>query len=210
DSTQFHPRLAPPAQLGPPGFMVEHALVVGGAGDFEPQENLPLLVEAFLRLQDSALADQRPLRLLLAGDGPDRARCLDLLQQAGQSHHAWLPGRRPELAQLMRAMDVFIVPATGEADATLILRAMASGLPVIASAVGRNAELVGTGFTGILVPSMTPCLLASAIGDYGRLPELARRHGARARAQVIAHHSLPAVAQGYMAVYDALATRTGA
>lgn len=210
DSTQFHPRLGPPALLGPPGFMVEHALVIGGAGNFEREENLPLLVEAFLRLLDGALADQRPLRLLLAGDGPERARCLDLLHRAGQAQRAWLPGRQPDLAQLMRAMDVFVLPASGQADSALLLRAMASGLPVVASAVGRNAELIGTGFTGILVPAMTPCQLAAAIGDYGRLPELAARHGARARAHVLAHHGLPAMAQDYMAVYDALASRAGA
>jgi glycosyltransferase involved in cell wall biosynthesis len=81
---------------------------------------------------------------------------------------------------------------------------MATGLPVVASAVGGNTELVHPGFTGILVPPMSTELLASAIADYCRIPEMATRHGARARSQVIARHSMPAMARDYLAVYDAL------
>jgi glycosyltransferase involved in cell wall biosynthesis len=51
---------------------------------------------------------------------------------------------------------------------------------------------------------MSTELLAAAIADYCRIPELAIRHGARARSQVIARHSMPAMARGYLAVYDAL------
>jgi sugar transferase (PEP-CTERM/EpsH1 system associated) len=207
DSTTFHPRLGPPAVVGPPGFMVDHAFVIGSAGEFAERCNAPTLVDAFIRLAHGGSPLHQHLRLLLVGDGPERAACLDQLRLAGLAHRAWLPGRRPDLAQLMRAMDVFVLPAAGEADPAMLLRAMASGLPVVASTAGANAELVCTGFTGILVPSVTGSLLASAIGDYCRLPELAGRHGARARAQVIANHSLPTMAQGYLAIYDALASR---
>jgi glycosyltransferase involved in cell wall biosynthesis len=79
----------------------------------------------------------------------------------------------------------------------------------VASAVGGNTELVHPGFTGILVPPMATELLAAAIADYCRIPELASRQGARARSQVIARHSMPAMARDYLAVYDAL-TRSDA
>lgn len=204
DSIQFHPRLGPKAAIGPPGFMHDHTFVVGGAGPMDERANHPLLVEAFLRMlaADPALALR--LRLVIPGDGPTRPACLDLLRRAGAGHLAWLPRWRPDYAQLLRSMDVFVEPAVREARSSPILEAMASGLPVVASTAGINSELVGTGFTGILVPSMTAQMLAFAIGDYCRLPELAQRQGARARAQVIAHHSLPAMAQGYLDVYDAL------
>jgi glycosyltransferase involved in cell wall biosynthesis len=77
-------------------------------------------------------------------------------------------------------------------------------LPVVATAVGGNPVLVHPGFTGILVPPRTPDLLAAAIADYCRIPEMGARHGMRARSQVIARHSLPEMARGYTAVYDAL------
>lgn len=204
DSIHFHPRLGPPALVGPPGFMVDHAFVIGSVGVFDEDANYPALVDAFLRLAASGDPAHQRLRLLIIGDGPTRATCLDMLMRAGQAHRAWLPGRRPDVAQLLRAMDVFVLPGAGVGDSATILEAMATGLPVVASPAGTNAELVSTGFTGILVPEMTPALLASALGDYCRLPELVQRHGSRARAQVIANHSLPAMAQGYMAVYDAL------
>jgi glycosyltransferase involved in cell wall biosynthesis len=82
---------------------------------------------------------------------------------------------------------------------------MASGLPVVTGDRGAGAELVHSGFTGILLPARTTELLASAIADYCRIPEMAVRHGARARSQVIAYHSMPAMAREHLAVYDALA-----
>jgi glycosyltransferase involved in cell wall biosynthesis len=82
---------------------------------------------------------------------------------------------------------------------------MATGLPVVATSVGVHKELVQPGLTGILVPPMSPDVMAAAIADYCRIPEMGARHGARARGQVIAHHSLPALARSYLAVYDALA-----
>jgi glycosyltransferase involved in cell wall biosynthesis len=101
-------------------------------------------------------------------------------------------------------MDLFVLPSLVEDRANAILEAMASGLPVVATAVGATAELVHAGFTGILVPPMSVELLAAAMSDYCRIPEMAARHGARARSQVIARHSMPAMARDYLAVYDAL------
>jgi glycosyltransferase involved in cell wall biosynthesis len=101
-------------------------------------------------------------------------------------------------------MDLFVLPARVEDRSNVILEAMASGLPVIATAVGGHTELVHPGFTGILVPPQSPDLLASAIADYCRIPAIAARHGARARSQVIARHSMPAMARDYLAVYDSL------
>lgn len=207
DSIQFHPRLGPKAAIGPPGFMHDHTFVIGAAGHMDERANHPLLVEAFLRMLRADVQLQQRLRLVIVGDGSARAACLELLRKAGMAHLAWLPGWRPDYAQLLRSMDVFADPSEREGNCASILEAMASGLPVVASNAGINTELVGTGFTGILVPAMSAPMLAAAIGDYCRLPELAHRHGARARAQIIAHHSLPAMAQGYLAVYDALTGR---
>jgi glycosyltransferase involved in cell wall biosynthesis len=141
---------------------------------------------------------------MIVGDGPARADCQAMLNRAGASARAWLPGARSDLAQLLRAMDLFVLPALTEDRSNAILEAMASGLPVVATAVGCNAELVHAGFTGILVPPNSTELLAAAVSDYCRIPEMAARHGARARSQVIARHSMPAMARDYLAVYDTL------
>jgi sugar transferase (PEP-CTERM/EpsH1 system associated) len=205
DSVQFHPRLGPAAAVGPAGFMQDGAFVIGSAGRMDDGAGHVTLVEAFLRLIASPHPAHARLRLLIVGDGPARHECQLLLNRAGAAARAWLPGARPDLAQLMRAMDLFVLPTVQDDRAHTILKAMASGLPVVASTVGAHGELVHAGFTGILVPPLSAELLAAAIADYCRIPEMAARHGARARSQVIARHSMPAMARDYLAVYDAVA-----
>jgi sugar transferase (PEP-CTERM/EpsH1 system associated) len=204
DSVQFHPRLGPPAAIGPAGFMHDSAFVIGSVGRMDDAANHATLVEAFLRLIASPHAAHQRLRLMIIGDGPCRAECQAMLNRAGAAHRAWLPGERPDIAQLLRSMDLFVLPTLAEGSANTLLEAMATGLPVVATSVGANTELVHPGFTGILVPPMSPDLMAAAIADYCRIPEMGARHGARARSQVIAHHSLPAMARSYLAVYDSL------
>lgn len=204
DSVQFHPRLGPPAAIGPAGFMHDSAFVIGSVGPMDDCASYATLVESFLRLIASPHAAHQRLRLMIIGDGPCRAECQAMLNRAGAAHRAWLPGERPDIAQLLRAMDLFVLPSLAERGATTLLEAMATGLPVVATSVGASAELVHPGFTGILVPPMSPDLMAAAIADYCRIPEMGARHGARARSQVIAHHSLPAMARSYLAVYDSL------
>jgi len=205
DSLQFHPRLGPHAAVGPEGFMRDDAFVIGSVGRMDEAKNDVTLVEAFLRLISSPHAAHGRLRLLIVGDGPMRAECQAMLERAGAGHRAWLPGERLDTAQLMRAMDLMVLPALAEDKGKVLLEAMATGLPVVATSVGVHKELVQPGLTGILVPAMSPDVMAAAIADYCRIPEMGARHGARARGQVIAHHSLPAMARSYLAVYDGLA-----
>jgi sugar transferase (PEP-CTERM/EpsH1 system associated) len=209
DSVQFHPRLGPPAAVGPAGFMHDSAFVIGSVGRMDEVKSHVTLVEAFLRLIASPHPAHQRLRLMIIGDGPMRAECQAMLNRAGAGHRAWLPGERPDIPQLLRAMDLFVLPSLAEGSSNTILEAMATGLPVVATNVGGNPELVHPGFTGILVPPQSPDLLAAAIADYCRIPEMGQRHGARARSQVIARHSLPAMARSYLEVYDSLAGTAG-
>jgi len=209
DSVQFHPRLGPAAAVGPPGFMRDGVFVIGSIGRMDDSASHVTLVDAFLRLIASPHQAHQRLRLVIIGDGPARAECQAMLKRAGAAARAWLPGARTDVAQLLRAMDLFVLPSLFEDRSNAILEAMASGLPVVATSVGRNAELVHAGFTGILVPPMSSELLAAAVSDYCRIPEMAARHGARARSQVIARHSMPAMARDYLAVYDALTGYAG-
>jgi sugar transferase (PEP-CTERM/EpsH1 system associated) len=205
DSLEFHPRLGPHAAVGPDGFMRDDVFVIGSVGRMDEAKNDITLVEAFLRLISSPHASHGRLRLLIVGDGPMRAECQAMLDRAGAGARAWLPGERLDTARLMRAMDLMVLPALAEGGGNVLLEAMATGLPVVATAIGVHKELVQPGLTGILVPPRSPDVMAAALADYCRIPEMGARHGARARGQVIAHHSLPAMARSYLAVYDALA-----
>ena len=204
DSLHFHPRLGPAAAVGPPGFLCEDAFVIGSVGRMAEVKDFASLVDAFLLMLADEEDQPSTLRLMIVGDGPCRQPCLDQLARAGATELAWLPGNRDDIAQLMRAMDVFVLPSLAEGTSNTILEAMATGLPVVATAVGGNLDLVHGGWTGTLVPPRAPELLADAIADYYRIPGLAQRHGARARRLVLSDYSLMAMAEAYLAVYDGL------
>ena len=204
DSVEFHPRLGPPARVGPAGFLCDGAYVIGSVGRMAEVKDFATLVHAFLDLVARRTPDTERMRLLIVGDGPCRAACLAMLAQAGASARAWLPGARNDVAQLMRSMDVFVLPSLAEGSSNTILEAMASGLPVVATAVGGNGELVQEGVTGTLVPPANPSALAAAILAFCHSSPVAAHQGMRARGVVIARHNLAAMAHDYLRVYDAV------
>jgi len=81
---------------------------------------------------------------------------------------------------------------------------MASGLPVVATAVGGVPELIDAGVTGTLVPRGDATRMAHAIGGYLEDRELCRRHGAEARRVAMRRFSMDAMVHAYLAVYDGL------
>jgi glycosyltransferase involved in cell wall biosynthesis len=144
----------------------------------------------------------------MAGDGPLRRDALDLLTKASALDAAWLPGNRDDIPGVMRSFDLFALPSLAEGISNTLLEAMASGLPVVATRVGGNPELVKDGATAKLVPPADPVALAGAIHEYVLNPELARRHGSAARRMAEQRFGLEVMVKNYMDLYDrALASR---
>lgn len=202
DSLHFHPRNGIRADIGPKGFFSEDAFVIGSVGRMAAVKDYPSLVRAFLMVLEKEPASRKRLRLLIVGDGASRQECLDMLGEAGAEALAWLPGERSDIPELMRAMDLFVLPSLGEGISNTILEAMASGLPVVATRVGGNVELVKEALTGKLVPPGEPEPMASAITEYYRNPELLGSHGKTARQEIEAHFSMEAMVRGYLGAYD--------
>jgi glycosyltransferase involved in cell wall biosynthesis len=160
------------------------------------------LVNAFLRLTETdALARDR-LRLVIVGDGRLRQDIIGRLRDSQRSHVAWVPGNLDNIPDVMRGLDLFVLPSRREGTSNTILEAMASGLPVIATSVGGNPELVIEGDTGLLVPPAAPEYLAEAIRSYMLNPGLLRRHGMAGRERVERRFSIGAMVNGYLSVYD--------
>jgi glycosyltransferase involved in cell wall biosynthesis len=141
-------------------------------------------------------------RLVIVGDGPAREACLELLQGAGLSHLAWFPGARDDIAEIMQALDVFVLPSKNEGISNTILEALASGLPVIATAVGGNLELVEDGVNGLLVTPGDVAEMVQALLFYLDTPARIAEHGETARRQAVQRFSIPAMAAAYAAVYE--------
>jgi glycosyltransferase involved in cell wall biosynthesis len=106
-------------------------------------------------------------------------------------------------------MDLFVLPSLGEGISNTILEAMACALPVIATAVGGNPELVSPGKTGTLVPPADQEKMAQALLTYVKDPARMAQDGQSARAEIEARFSMQAMVDAYLAVYDkALKTNT--
>lgn len=208
DSNQFYPRLGPVATLGPTDFLCDDAFVIGSVGRMVEVKDFTSLVEAFLLLLSRGPDRHSRLRLMIIGDGPGRQSCIALLAQAGAAHLAWLPGSRHDIPQLMRAMDLFVLPSLAEGSSNTILEAMASGLPVVATRVGGNEDLVQAGQSGMLIPIRSPARLADTIDHYYQMPGLAYSHGVQGRRMVLTKHSLTAMMNAYLGVYDAMLATT--
>jgi sugar transferase (PEP-CTERM/EpsH1 system associated) len=204
DSEKFHPRVHPYAgerpPVGPAGFLAGATCVIGSVGRMAAVKDYPTLVRAFIQIcQSGAGADG--VRLLLVGDGPARQACQTLLDQAGVADRAWLAGNRDDTAELMRAMDVFVLPSLGEGISNTILEAMSSGLPVLATAVGGNPELVSADETGTLFQPGDSDFLARCLLDYVADPARIARQGQAARRRIERDFSLEHMVAGYQMVY---------
>jgi len=165
-------------------------------------KDYPTLTRAFIQLVHQQPERAARARLVIVGDGPARTTCLDLLQAAGLAHLAWLPGERHDIADIMQALDVFVLPSKNEGISNTILEALASGLPVIATAVGGNVELVEAGVNGVLVQPGDVAGMAQALLGYLDAPARIAEHGENARRQAVQRFSVPVMAAAYATVYD--------
>jgi sugar transferase (PEP-CTERM/EpsH1 system associated) len=201
DSDRFRPRENARPQALPEDFLGAAECVIGSVGRMAAVKDYPTLVRAFIRLLDAVPDGRRRLRLVIVGDGESRAECERLLAEARVSALAWLPGPRDDVPELMRALDVFVLPSLGEGISNTILEAMSTGLPVAASRVGGNPELVRERETGSLFPAGDAEALAQALLPYVTDPGLRRTQGTAARRRIEAEFSMDAMVRAYDDLY---------
>jgi sugar transferase (PEP-CTERM/EpsH1 system associated) len=209
DCVKFHARGAERPGVLPPGFVDGNSVVFGSVGRMAEVKDYHTLARAFVSLLHNKPEAARRARLVIVGEGVSREACRQLLADAGVAALAWLPGERHDIADVMRALDVFVLPSLNEGISNTILEAQASGLPVIATAVGGNVELVEAGVNGLLVRPGDADGLAQALLTYFEHPALRERHGREARARVEARFSIPAMVRAYEAVYEKALAKTG-
>jgi sugar transferase (PEP-CTERM/EpsH1 system associated) len=187
----------------PQGFADQDSLLIGCVGRLEAVKDQLTLVQAFNELCLHRPDDKR-LRLVLIGDGSLRDKIKGLVAQEGILDRVWLAGTREDVPQLLSALDVFVLPSLAEGISNTILEAMACGLPVVATRVGGNEELVVGGETGFLVPRADPQAMASALLDYVDHAALRATHGTAARARAEGAFSIDRMVSRYLEVYDEL------
>src|SRR5712692_3777380 len=210
DTRLFRPAPPPRSSLPVEGFGGLGTFVIGTVGRMQAVKDQVTLARAFVCLWESRPDLRGRARLAVIGDGALRAPVIDLLRQAGVLDQAWLPGERTDIAELMRGFDLFVLPSLAEGISNTVLEAMATGLPVVATRVGGNPELVEHGVTGALVPVGNPLVLAAALRCYVEDAGLREGHGEAARRRVLQHFTLERMAQGYRDLYESVGAKPAA
>ncbi|MEN1972035.1 glycosyltransferase [Luteimonas sp. MJ204] len=173
------------------------ALVIGCVGRLVELKNHRLLLD-----QVPALAAMFPdVRVLLIGDGPMRASLEDRARVLGIEAHVRFTGARDDVGRLLPALDVFALPSRTEGLSIALLEACAAALPVLASDVGGNPEIVRHGRTGLLFPSDDGAALRAALAQLLADRQLRASLGSAARAWVVASASIDAMRASYDALY---------
>ena len=185
-------------------FGDEAGFIFGTVGRMQSVKAQTLLARAFVRALEIEPALGQRCRLVMVGEGPLRAEAQALLDAAGCGPLAWLPGDREDVPDVMRGLDAFVLPSLAEGISNTILEAMASGLPVLATNVGGNADLVVAGTTGELVPAGDVEALAQAMTRTAADPQLARTMGQAGRDVVERRFGLSAMVNTYQNLYDRL------
>ena len=151
--------------------------LLGCVGYLLPEKNQRILIEAL----PEVLKKFPTCKLVLAGDGPSRASLEKLAAELGVKESVIFLGFVEKIADVYRAIDIFLFPSIAEPLGTSLLAAMAYGLPVVAVASGGVTELVKTEREAILVPAPDASRFAKAIISSLSHPEKARRLGECAR-----------------------------
>jgi glycosyltransferase involved in cell wall biosynthesis len=173
------------------------ACVVGNVARLQPEKNHELLLEAFGRLRR-----QHPLAfLLLVGDGNCRSHLEEKIDSLGMREHVRITGTVSDTAPIYNELDLFVLSSAIEGTSMSILEAMASGVPVVATAVGGTPELLGEGAFGVLVPAGEPAALAAAMANALADPAGTRTRSRAARERVFANYSEARMIQDYERVF---------
>jgi len=173
-------------------------------GGFRPVKDQANLVRAVKKLLEKMPDMHDRIKLSLIGDGPTRKELEDLIAANHLENIAEITGFRNNVPDMLHEFDIFVLPSKAEGIPNVILEAMSCGLPVIATDVGGNRELVVEGETGFLVPPNDSESLADALQIYIQNPHLIETHGIAARKRIEAYFSLETMASAYMKVYDRL------
>jgi sugar transferase (PEP-CTERM/EpsH1 system associated) len=203
DTARFYPRGTGPRPSLGGSPLPSNALVIGTVGRMQPVKDQLTLAQAFLRTLNFMPEARSRLRLMLVGDGPLRQKVLEVLREGHAADLVWAPGERSDIPDILRAFDLFVLPSLGEGMSNTILEAMATGLPVLATCVGGNPDLV-TPETGTLTPAGDVDHMAEAIVAYMRTPGRLAAEGRNARALVLERYSMHAMVERYLAIYDEL------
>jgi len=190
------PPFQPPAEAEVQALRAAHGLtgnqpVLLAVGRLSPEKGFGDLLDAaaILRARDPNF------RLLIMGEGQQRAHLESLIQRHGLTRHVIMPGYAGNMAAYYALASILVISSHSEGSPNMLLEAMAAGLPVVTTSAGGIPEMVTSGKDALIVPVRNSLRLAGAIGELLNDRSLARRLGeaglesARSRYTIAAHYA---------------------
>lgn len=182
DMSIFRPSLSAGADRFRRAFGIEKsALLIGMVGRLDPQKK----AEEFIEAASIVIGRYPGIKFVLVG-GTSGGGYIDTLRKANRKNGnpVIFAGHHDRIVDVMRSIDVLVLPSVNEASPLVILEAMACGKPVIAASSGGIPEIILEGKTGLSVPPDNPLELAKAISKIIDNPSGARRMGQTGRMRV--------------------------
>lgn len=177
--------------------------LIGIIARLDPIKDHKTLIDAvgLLKTEISAVV------LLIVGDGPTRPSLENQVKKAGLENNVVFVGMRTDVPQLLMALDVFVLPSIMEAMSVTLLEAMSAQIPVIATDVGGNREVVIAGETGELVPVNDPETLARSLKTILADKTQSRKMGIAGRKRVEEFFTFTQMIDQYKNMYLTLMNR---
>lgn len=172
--------------------------IIGSVGRLNQLKDQTTLIRAFREVH----TQRSDTALVLVGDGELRDELQRQANEEGLTDHVRFLGDRSDVPELLQGLDVFALSSISEGYSMALLEACAAALPIIATDVGGNREIVHDGESGLLVPAQNPGALATALVALLDDPSLAARLGRAGRTWVELHGSIQAMAKRYLALYQ--------
>jgi glycosyltransferase involved in cell wall biosynthesis len=152
---------------------------------------------------------KRPVCFVIAGDGPGRQEIEEKIAQSRWKENIKLLGHRADVPNVLASLDVLVLPSHAhEGIPQIVLQAQATARAVVATTVGGIPEVVEDGVTGLLVPPRNPKALAEKIEALLADPALRMRLGQAARAKIEKQHSLDAMGERLLGLYESCRLKT--
>lgn len=206
DTEKYQPRNELRASILAELGISAQSVVVGSVGRMVAIKDYPLT----LRVVSELLQKGHAIHLLLVGTGPELPPLQELVRNSAILHgRVHFCGFSNEISRFLNAMDIFVQASRAEGMSNTLLEAMASGLPLVATRVGGNPEVVSEGEIGYLFAPGDEAAMFGCIDRLTSKPELRRRMGETSRQRALESFSLERMLSEYRKLYQNLAVGRG-
>ena len=166
---------------------------IGTVGRLSYEKGTEMLIEAFGLVREHLPKS----KLVLVGDGPERSRLEQMTLDRGLTDCVDFLGTRNDVPALLTSFDIFVLPSRSEGLPMALLEAMATGLPIVATAVGGVPEAIRDGKSGLLIPPEQPQAIADALIRFASDEALRNSIGSAARQDFEQRYELSRMVNAY-------------